>query len=335
VIPNRAEFQAELCSAWNWLASADRFASLAQESTALSPNGGPAETGLNPGGAPYYFVPLEDGWRLYARWVAHNVALELRHELPWSLERLAETNPDAALALLDSTEMMHRRIVDDVMLGHAPHFNYAGQLYASYLGMTIIGMPRYTFRFLAENDLVKTTERETAVALLEWARVNMVHFVGASNRQGCELHWGHPYPPTVEMVIEGTTSSITGLPIDSFQHWTLGCHGTTQFIKDVLRAANIPARVPFNCEHAQLWLPGLDLWMDHGDDPYNQIFANSMCSADFLLTDRTTFQAAFGTTMRSVYQGGVCDTDPDPVGRRVEPASVATCPIPVVDYWVE
>jgi hypothetical protein len=301
---------------------------LGQASTALSSNGGPAETSIDPQSSPYYFVPLDEGWRLYARWVAHNVALELRHELPWSLERLAETNPDAALALLDSTEMMHRRIVDDIGLGHAPHFNYDGQLYASYLGQTIVGMPRYTFRFLAQSGLTKATERETVVALLEWARDNMVHFVGPLNRDSCQAHWGHPYPPTVEMVIEGTNSTVPGLPttLDRFQHWTMGCHGTSQFIKDVLRAVNIPVRVPFNCGHAQLWLPGLDLWMDHGDDPYNQIFANSMCSADFLLTDRATFQAAFGPTMTTVHEGGVCDATP--VGRRALPESIATCPIP-------
>jgi hypothetical protein len=324
-IPNQADFRAELCSAWDWLASANRFDNLDQATTALSPNGGPAETGVEPQSAPRYFMPLEDGWRLYARWVAHNVALELRHELPWSLERLAETNPDAAHALLDSTEMMHRRPQGDIELGYT--LIAYDPPYSSYLGLTLIGMPRFTFRFLAQNDLVKATEHETAVALLEWARNNLAHFVGPINRESCQQNWGHPYPPTVEMVVEGTNSTVPALPttIPRFQHWTMGCHGTSQFIKDVLRALNIPVRVPFNCDHAQLWLPGLDLWMDHGDNPHNRNFSESTCSADFLLTDRATFQAAFGTTMRLVYSGGACDADP--VGRRVAPESVAMCPM--------
>jgi hypothetical protein len=128
------------------------------------------------------------------------------------------------------------------------------------------------------------------------------------------------------MVIEGTTSSA-GLPttIDRFQHWTMGCAGTSQFIKDVLRAVNIPARVPNMCGHTQLWLPGLDLWMDHGDNPYDRNFSESMCNADFLLVDRATWQAAFGNTRATVYQGGVCDAMP--VARRTQLESIATCPI--------
>jgi hypothetical protein len=183
--------------------------------------------------------------------------------------------------------------------------------------MTMIGMPHYTLRFLTQTGLLKDTEHETVVALLEWARTHLAHFIGPANRESCQATWGHPYPPTVEMVIEGTNS------IYGFQHWTMGCHGTSQFIKDVIRAVNIPARVPFMCSHAQLWLPGLDLWMDHGDNPYDQVFKNSTCSADFLLVDRATFQAAFGTQMGTVYQGGVCDGMP--VSQRTRPESIATC----------
>ena len=90
-------------------------------------------------------------------------------------------------------------------------------------------------------------------------------------------------------------------------------------------SSDLPARVPFMCGHAQLWLPGLDLWMDHGDDPYDRNFSESMCSADFLLTDRAAFQAAFGPALQTLYQGGVCDANP--VGARMLPESVATCPI--------
>ena len=321
VIPNKPDFLDALEEGAAWLATADRFEDLRQPSTAMSPDGNGSTTEDTDTATPYYYVPLEHAWKVFVWWTAHEVALEMAGALPWSL---VDANPDLMAPLLDSTEMMHRRIIDDVGLGHAPHSNDVGKPHSSYLGMTIIGAPRYTFRWLVQEGIIKSTRRKTITALLDWVGANFVHFEGYSQRIVCQDHWGHRYFPTVEMLIEGTTRASDG----KFAHWTMGCHGTVQFIKDVLRAVNIPVRLAYNCEHAEILFVSEDAYMTHGDHPYNSAFRSSGCSTDYLLLDRPQWERLFGPGQVNHQDPTLCDATPSPVAYSSLPEILATCPQP-------
>lgn len=318
VIPNKPDFLDALEEAAAWLAAPDRFEDLRQPSTARSPDGGAAETGDNDNGTPYYYVPLAHAWKLFVWWTAHDIALDMAGALPWSMDG---QSLDYLAPLLDSTEMMHRRIVDDVQLGHAPHQNFLGKPYASYLGTTILGAPRYTYRFLVSQGILKSTRRATITALLDWASAHLVHFEGQSWRSVCQDHWGHRYNPTVEMICEGTTRASD----HKFAHWTMGCHGTNQFLKDVLRAVNIPMRLAYDCQHAAALFVSEDAYMTHGDHPYNLDFKASGCSTDYLLLGRSKWEALFGPGQVNHQDATYCNATPSPVSYSSLPEILATC----------
>jgi hypothetical protein len=71
-------------------------------------------------------------------------------------------------------------------------------------------------------------------------------------------------------LIDGTT--YTGKlvsPPKTFGHFTIGCSGTTQFMRSVLRAVNIPVEARFGGNHHMPFFPTVDRGLSHGDDPYN------------------------------------------------------------------
>lgn len=321
-IPNKPALRAALEEAWTWIRSVDRSENfLGQRHTIMTERGGVEEASAEPNDKPRYYLPLEDGFDVYVAWVAHAVALDRTGLLPWTLADLASQDGSLARNLLGASSMMTRRDVPGLELRFhtSYHGNFLGLPFSEYLGDSLPGMPRYTFTFLEESGLIKSTRRETIEALLDWAG-QLVHFYGAATREVALEHWGHPYPPTVEQMVEGTVRDGESLA----SHWTLGCHGTTGFLKAVLRAANIPVQIPAICGHAMAAFPSEGLFLDHGDNPYNSTFSESGCSAAHLLIDEQTFLS------RVVYEtnhddDAVCAAESSPVGRQVRADVIATC----------
>jgi hypothetical protein len=319
-IPNKRDFLLALNDAASWLGKSDRFANFqGQPETAMTATGDGAESEQNDSSNGYYFIKPEDAWRLYTTWIAHNVALDRRRELPWTLDDLAAADETLLAPLFDSTEMMFKRLAGDFGLGFGAHHNYSGTPWASYHGETIIGMPRFTYRFLAQNGIVQGSRLDSIKAMLDWSG-NLVHFYGGGTRSNTLAHWGHRYFPTVEKVINGTVRDGES----QVRHWTMGCHGTTFFIKSVLRAINIPVRVPLTCMHAQLAFVSEGLFVDHGDDLYNSDYTGSQCNADHLLLDAATFAERFGRSVNH-NDASICEGEANPVGRQVTEEVLATC----------
>jgi hypothetical protein len=310
--PNQPEFGDALEEAWDWLHAADRFTDLqGQLETALT------ETGHeNPDtGSENYLIEPQDAWELYVNWVAHNVALDRKRELAWTLADLAAIDDGLLAPLLDSTEMMGRGIFEPhyYRLGSNYHFNYEELPVGSYLGATIIGQPRYTYRFIAQNAMAQSTRVDSIGALIEWSR-RMFHFIGEGSPENNMHHWGHTFFPTVEDIVEGTLGDSDEYP----HHWTLGCHGTAQFMKDVLRAINIPVRIPALCRHATVEFSSEGLYLDHGDDPYDFRFKDSACHALDLLLPHDVFWERFGHEGTNHNDPVYCEAEPSPVNRIVE-----------------
>jgi hypothetical protein len=320
VVPNQRDFLLALNDAASWLGRSDRFTNFrGQPETALTATGSGAEQDDNDEGRPTYYVEVEDAWRLYVSWIAHNVALDTRRALPWTLDDMAAGDEGLLAPLFDSTEMMFRRPTDDFGLAFGPHGNYYDVPWASYHGYNMIGMPRFTYRFLAQNEIIQESRLDSIKAMLDWS-ANLVHFYGDATRVNALSHWGHRYFPTVDLVINGTVRAGESEP----KHWTMGCHGTSFFIKDVLRAINIPVRVPFICEHAEMAFVSEGLFVDHGDNPYNSNYTGSQCGADHLLIDAATFAERFGRQVNH-NDASTCEASPTPVGYQASDEGIASC----------
>src|SRR5690606_38051231 len=108
----------------------------------------------------------------------------------------------------------------------------------------------------------------TIVALLEWCHVNLNHFLGGYENDNIDNHWQYRGATPISRMINGTTRQTDS----RFGRYTAGCHGTVDFLKIVLRSVNIPVVSMWGMDgsgHRQAWFMSEDLYMAHGDDPYN------------------------------------------------------------------
>jgi hypothetical protein len=226
--------------------------------------------------------------KLYIAWVAQNLVQELGHHFPWSIrfesaERLQILFDSAAIMTMVTTGQY------SVGSGNPTNANYV--LRADNLGSSLIGLPRFTYAFLATNNLIGTTRKETIGRVLAWLTANAVHFYGDQTYANMEDHWQYRGIPPIHRIVRGTTYSGTG----EFAHWTAGCHGTAGFLRDVLRAANIPVQIVRACGHHQPYFITEGLYLDHGDNPYNLDFKASGLDPLLLLIDNAQYQAWFGS----------------------------------------
>jgi hypothetical protein len=92
-------------------------------------------------------------------------------------------------------------------------------------------------------------------------------------------------------IVEGTENPE--LPHAGKRHWTGGCHGTSGFLRSVLRAINIPVAHAFHAGHSLTYFPTENRHLTHGDDPYSAFFKYSKATALELLIDKSRYQQLF------------------------------------------
>jgi hypothetical protein len=134
---------------------------------------------------------------------------------------------------------------------------------------------------------------ETIGNLLQWISENLAHFYGYLHYQVTEDHWGYRGNPPITTIIEGSYYPTFMGTSGEFNHWTAGCHGTTGFIRNVLRAVNIPVHLSTVCEHSQAYFLTEGVYLDHGDNPYNSTFQATGMPASALLIDHDTYDSWF------------------------------------------
>ncbi len=230
-------------------------------------------------------------WDLYIRWIALNLLAEIGNHFPWSM---VNYSAEDLQVLFDSTAIMSRRPDNTFVVcsGNNPgHPNYIKR--KDNLGCSLIAPPRYTYAFLKNNGLLGVTRYETIAKLLQWVSNNCVHFYGPYDYKNMQYHWQYRGIPPITLVIQGTTNMYPGAV--SFGHWTAGCHGTIGFLRNVLRAANIPVQIVRVCLHSQAYFMTEGLYLDHGDNPYNLTFKAKMLPASDLLINQATYTSWFGT----------------------------------------
>ena len=136
---------------------------------------------------------------------------------------------------------------------------------------------------MAQNKLLCSTKEESIAELVFWAR-NLQHFDGVLSAQAELDYWQYPGNPPASRVINGTHYTGTDTNVPTFlSQWTLGCHGTSGFLKSMLRAIQHSGRglrrrqsvgvvserrlLLLRARHGSLPLGGA-VASSHGDDPY-------------------------------------------------------------------
>jgi hypothetical protein len=117
--------------------------------------------------------------------------------------------------------------------------------------------------------------------------------VGGADTFGSDYAiWQYRGYSPVSKIVQGTVDS-RNVSIGT-QHFTEGCHGSTGFIHAALRTLNIPVQPIWVCGHELVYFMSEDLYLDHADDPYNQIVRASSSPSLQLLIDSTTWRLRFG-----------------------------------------
>jgi len=227
-------------------------------------------------------------WKLYVAHVAFTLAQEITHPLPWSL--------------VDDTDETLRYLLDSsVMAWNLPNGNfwmgtYAGAyppaLRADTRPHTTFASPMWTYPWLQQAGLIGATRQETIGKVMEWMRGNMTHFFGADTFGNHQAVWQYRGHVPLSKIVGGTIDANN--PGYGMQHWTAGCHGSVGFLHAVLRVLNVPVQPVWICGHELAYFPSEKLYLDHGDDPYNQVVRNHPASPVLnLLIDEATYQAWF------------------------------------------
>ncbi|HVZ38109.1 MAG TPA: hypothetical protein VHI13_02450 [Candidatus Kapabacteria bacterium] len=151
--------------------------------------------------------------------------------------------------------------------------------------------PRWVYSWLRDNQLLGATRKETIYHVLDWMRHNMWHFFGAATFGNCQAIWQYRGYPPLSRIVTGTIDANN----QGFgqQHWTMGCHGSLGFLNAILRVLNIPVLPVWVCGHELAYFPTEGLYMDHGDDPYNQNVKNSQKPISLVLIDAATYATRF------------------------------------------
>jgi len=220
-------------------------------------------------------------WRIFIGHVAQSIAVEAFHRVPWSLNDL------------DTSEL--RLLFDGRLLFRWKPATTTYSIDSSVGGVTP-GDPSMVFQFLRSNGLVGIDRRNAIERVLDWCRWNLVHWIGEG--QTAEIAyttWQYYGLPPVKRIIEGTLNPLW--PVSTPKHWTAGCCGTTGFLRAVLRTVNIPVELVSPATHFQPHFVHENLYLSHGDDPYDGKVRDTTIPISRLPIDQTTFDAWFGPSV--------------------------------------
>lgn len=207
--------------------------------------------------------------KFYLNSVAHSFYLELSHQVPWSI---ANDSEPTLSVLFDSRHFFDWDSVREGYLLNEERNGYVSPAPAQPV-----------FLFLDERNIIGRTRKGTIENFLRWAS-HLTHDFStkeASHRgitrettQYTDWFWHFRGYPPVWQVLQGTRQTMAPLASVQFEHWTAGCWGTAGLLKAVLRAANISVEVRSVKGHALPFFLSEDVFLTHGDDPYNGFFAS-------------------------------------------------------------
>jgi hypothetical protein len=237
---------------------------------------------LHPGNnsTPTTALSHADAHSLYLALVGQSLAVEIDNRVGWSV---ANYSSDNLAILFDSREFFVWSASDN---------GYEIQDLKG--GYVVPASPQRMHRFLKDNDLIGAHRHGTIVRMLKWCHHNLSHFIGGYETKTMHDVWQYRGFAPVLRTIEGTKDHAN--PSYGVRHWTAGCHGTTGFLRAILRTVNIPVVHDHQCGHALPYFSADGLHLSHGDEPYNTYsFADPPYSMSELLIDQTKFNSWFGS----------------------------------------
>ncbi len=174
--------------------------------------------------------------QLYAQkaaWVMH-----IAPRLPWSFAEMPETE-----IMFDQNSIRHYRgeFFDLVPVNH-----------------------QEVYKYMQENELIKDTPEETAYAVMNWFRDNVIH-LSAEEQESEQFAldtYGHTMAPSTEEILE----------LSNQNKWirVAGCHGSAKLFKNMMEAVGIAVKhgiIEINeGRHATVELPFLGKALYHADD---------------------------------------------------------------------
>jgi hypothetical protein len=256
----RNSVRSTYANAWSWLQSGmqgDPYCLVDPPPNALAST-------LTDSSFPSTALAQTDAWNLWATNIGLMMALQFRQAVPWDL---ADLDALSLAQLLDSRSMFLPNVVNG---------NEVYSVGDGISGQGIPVSPSTAYRFLVTNNLIGKSRRETIDKTLDWVRQNLAHFEGGYTVANMKANWQYPGLPPVIQVLNGTVSTD---PVKyTFNHWTLGCHGTAAVLKSLLMAVQIPVANgsssvvdPAKGTHAIPYFVSEHLFLDHGDDPYSHL----------------------------------------------------------------
>jgi hypothetical protein len=253
-----------------------------------------------------------DMWALYVAYVGFSLALETTQQLPWSI-----TTYDAHQLryLLDSRTMgwEEQGTTPIFVLGTIDSFNPLPMDRSENLPETAFSHPMWIYQWMmaqaaatmpGASPIIGPTPLATVGGVLQWMRVNMLHFGDVSfpqnygqNYGSFETIWGYRGFVPLSKITAGTLDPNT--PWSGVAHWTAGCHGSVGFLCATLRAVNVPVQPVWVDGHELACFLTDKLYLDHGDDPYDTHVKYEYASSPILnvLIDEPTYQARFTTDL--------------------------------------
>jgi len=232
-----------------------------------------------------------DFWTLYTSHVAFSLMLEIYHVVPWTV---ADYPAPTLRYLFDSSVMGWYMTNGWVSLGTYGQA-YLPALRADNRPRTTFGDPKWTYPWLRQAGIPGATRLASIGAVLDWMRHNLWHFFDVDDFGRDFAVWQYRGYSPLSRIINGTVDS--GNPGYGVQHWTAGCHGSVGFMHAILRALNIPVQPIWIGGHEAAWFMSEDLYLDHGDDPYNlDVIASPDPSLDLLISS-ATYQTLFTTDL--------------------------------------
>jgi hypothetical protein len=234
---------------------------------------------------PQTTISAQDAWPLFLAYVSQSLRVEVCGLTYWSIRDY----PGDWLEMLLSGKSLFsldRRnngyFIDD-----------------SKTGFVLPSPPQPIYRFLSENGMIGAKAFSTIGRSLEWCRQHLVHFRGGFQALNMQDQWQYRGWPPVSRMLEGTPHA--GVE-NILSNRTAGCHGTTGFLRCLLRTVNIPVEyTQVICDAVVHAVPAFvteNRYLSHGDDPYNQA---ARCTPPYgaweLLINQQTFESWFGSSV--------------------------------------
>jgi hypothetical protein len=225
-------------------------------------------------------LAFSDAWLMYIAYVAQSLAVEIGQRVTWSVTTLSA---NGLAQLFDSRKTFAWKIAE------------MGYQIDSIFGSVMPCSPQTAYSFLFP-EKIAGSRFDTICRLLDWCRTYLIHFSGGWETMNMHDQWQYRGLPPVIRILKGTPQlSHRNWGID---HRTAGCWGTVGFLRCILRTVNIPVELVVNSHHAQPHFIEDDLYLSHGDDPYDLLTrAVPPMPISRILISSNQFNAWFGPSV--------------------------------------